>query len=75
MKHRAADHDVRSLLIMIDGEGGLAEADDATRKGAIDNHRKWIDAAAVLGCHSIRVNAYGRGEPDDVARAERRLAW
>ncbi len=58
MKKRADDHGVRSLLIMIDGEGGLAELDDTTRKLAVENHYKWVEAAAFLGCHSIRVNAY-----------------
>ncbi len=58
MNKRAADSGVKQLLIMIDGEGGLAETDDAQRKQAIENHYKWVDAAKTLGCHAIRVNAY-----------------
>ena len=59
---RAADAGVKSLLIMIDGEGRLAAADDAARTQAIENHKKWIVAANLLGCHAIRVNAAGEGD-------------
>lgn len=59
MNRRAKAEGVVQLLIMVDGEGGLAETDDARRLQAVDNHRKWIDAAHTLGCHSIRVNAHG----------------
>ena len=31
----------------------------------VENHKKWIDAAAFLGCHSIRVNARSRGEYEE----------
>src|SRR5690606_24939826 len=67
MNQRAADHGVRQLLIMVDGEGGLSETDDKLRGQAVDNHRKWLDAAHTLGCHSIRVNAFGVSA-DRVAR-------
>lgn len=61
---KAADHDVRILLIMCDAEGNIAAADAAERRQAVRNHRKWLDIAAVLGCHSIRVNT-GPGDPQD----------
>jgi sugar phosphate isomerase/epimerase len=54
---RCQDLGVKSLLIMCDGEGALGDPDDAKRAQAIENHRGWIDAAVILGCHSIRVNA------------------
>lgn len=57
MKKRAADEGVKSLLIMIDGEGNLGEPDEAKRKQAVEKHYKWVEAAKFLGCHSIRVNA------------------
>lgn len=69
MKTRAADNGVQSLLIMIDGEGGLGDTDEAARKKAVENHYKWVEAAKFLGCHSIRVNAYGEGTSEDVAKA------
>lgn len=63
MKKRADDHGVKSLLIMIDQEGHLAESDEKERSKAIENHYKWVEAAHFLGCHSIRVNAYS-SNPD-----------
>lgn len=61
LKQRCADNGVTSRLIMIDGEGELAHADAAARKQAIENHHRWIEAAAFLGCMCIRVNAAGSG--------------
>ncbi len=57
MKSRADGEGVRSLLIMCDREGDLGNPDDVGRSRAVENHRKWVEAAAALGCHSIRVNA------------------
>ncbi len=67
MKKRASDHGVQNVLIMIDGEGGLGNLDEAERNKAVENHYKWVDAANFLGCSSIRVNAYGEGTADEVA--------
>ena len=61
MKKRAKDHGVRSVLIMCDREGNLGDVDPAKRKQSVENHKKWVEAAKFLGCHSIRVNAYGTG--------------
>ena len=58
LKSRTSDLGVKNVLIMIDGEGHLADADDAKRTKSIENHYKWVEAAKFLGCHSIRVNAY-----------------
>ncbi|HVW01080.1 MAG TPA: sugar phosphate isomerase/epimerase family protein, partial [Planctomycetaceae bacterium] len=65
MKQRASDHGVKSLLIMIDGEGALGDADEKKRKQAVENHHKWVEAAKFLGCHSIRVNAQSSGSYDE----------
>ena len=62
-----SDAGVESLLIMVDGEGQLADADDGRRRDAVENHFKWVAAAAFLGCHSIRVNAGGTGGRDEMA--------
>ena len=69
MKQRATDQDVRSLLIMVDGEGDLGDPDAAARTTAVENHYQWVDAAHYLGCHSIRVNAAGKGSREAVAAA------
>ncbi len=70
LSRAAADAGVRSLLIMVDREGDLGDPDEPGRARAVENHRKWLDAARALGCHSIRVNAASRGTPEE----QRRLA-
>ena len=78
MRDRAADAGVQNVLIMIDGEGNLGDADEVKRKKAVDNHYKWVEAAKFLGCHAIRVNAASRGSYDEqkklAADGLRRLA-
>jgi sugar phosphate isomerase/epimerase len=66
LKKRSDDHGVKNILIMIDREGQLANLDDKERMQAVENHYKWVDAAKFLGCHSIRVNAAGKGCREDV---------
>jgi sugar phosphate isomerase/epimerase len=61
LKNECDKYGVKSLLIMVDGEGNLADTSLAARNKAIENHYKWVKAAKFLGCHSIRVNAGGRG--------------
>ncbi len=56
LKKRAADVGVTCVLIMIDGEGDLSADDQGARQKAVENHKKWVNAAAALGCHAIRVN-------------------
>ena len=72
MKKRAGDAGIELLLIMCDAEGDLAHVDKAKREVAALSHRKWIDIAGVLGCHSIRVNI--RGEEDDAVAMRERAA-
>ena len=62
MKERADNVGVKNLLIMVDGEGDLGIANDMERKNSIENHYKWVNAAKILGCHSIRVNAFGESD-------------
>jgi len=69
LKKRCDDLGVTSVLIMCDGEGNLGELDKKKRAKTVDNHKKWVDAAKFLGCHSIRVNAYGEGTREEVAKA------
>ncbi len=58
-KEESEKHGLENLIIMIDHEGDLSAADANERKKAVENHFKWVDAAAELGCHSIRVNLMG----------------
>ncbi len=68
LRTRAGDHGVKILLIMCDGEGRIGDPDETKRKETVENHRKWIEAARRLGCHSIRVNAASEGTPEEQAR-------
>jgi sugar phosphate isomerase/epimerase len=68
LRRRADDAGVKSLLIMCDGEGALGDPEEAARTRAVENHHQWVEAAAFLGCHSIRVNAQSRGTPDEQGR-------
>ena len=69
LKKRAEQNNIQSLIIMVDGEGDLAVMDEQKRNEAVENHYKWVDAAAFLGCHSIRVNLFGTGTETDMADA------
>ncbi|UGU17594.1 sugar phosphate isomerase/epimerase [Sinomicrobium kalidii] len=64
LNKRSTDNDIKNLIIMVDAEGNLGIKDEAERMKAIENHHKWIDAAAALDCHSIRVNLFGEQEVD-----------
>ncbi len=66
MKGESEKYGVKNLLIMVDGEGNLATSNPEEQNIAIENHKKWVDAAEKLGCHSIRVNAHGDGSYDEV---------
>jgi len=61
LKTRSNDNGVSNVLIMIDNEGELAALSKINREEAIANHSRWVDAAAGLDCHSIRVNLSGKG--------------
>jgi sugar phosphate isomerase/epimerase len=68
MNRRAAGEGVTQHLIMCDGEGRLGDPDAARRAQAVENHRKWLDAARTLGCVTIRVNAASEGSFDEQQR-------
>jgi len=78
MKYRADNEGVRSLLIMCDGEGALGAPDKADRVKTVENHKKWVDAAKYLGCHSIRVNGFSSGswgsKPDNFEESMKLVA-
>jgi sugar phosphate isomerase/epimerase len=61
LKKRCESEGVRSLLIMVDQEGRLGDPHKGERMKSVANHYKWVEAAKLLGCHSIRVNAASQG--------------
>lgn len=71
LKAVADGEGVRSLLIMCDGEGSLGDPHLPLRRLAVENHIKWLEAAQLLGCHSIRVNA----ESDTSLDSQEQQQW
>ncbi|NOQ92699.1 MAG: TIM barrel protein [Flavobacteriaceae bacterium] len=69
MNSRAAFEGVKNVLIMIDGEGNLAETDTKVRLESIEKHYKWVEAAHFLGCHAIRVNLGGGINKEEAIKA------
>ena len=69
LKRRCEEAGVKSLIIMVDQEGDLGEQYYPKRMRAVERHYPWVEAAKLLGCHSIRVNARGNGTAEEVAKA------
>ncbi len=65
MNTRADGEGVTQVLIMCDNEGNLGDPDEAKRTTAVENHYKWVEAAKTLGCHTVRVNGYSSGTPEE----------
>lgn len=61
---RSKDAGVVNHLLMVDEEGDLAGVVGKNRLAAVDNHKKWIEAAKFLGCSTVRVNLHGKGDSD-----------
>jgi len=68
MNRRADGEGVYQHLIMCDGEGRLGDPDPAARAKAVENHRRWLDAAKTLRSATIRVNAASEGSADEQQR-------
>ncbi|MGZ8525708.1 MAG: sugar phosphate isomerase/epimerase family protein [Chitinophagaceae bacterium] len=66
---RSKDAGVVNHLIMVDEEGPLALPVEKDRLAAVDNHKKWIEAAKFLGCRTVRVNLHGEGTSDEKKKA------
>ncbi len=67
----ASDHDVKILLIMIDGAGSVGTESQRGRRKAVERHAEWIDIAADMGCHSVRMN--WSGYTDDTMKSQEAL--
>lgn len=71
LKMRTDDLGVSNHLIMVDDEN-IADLDKGKRAHAVESHYKFVDAAKVLGCSSIRVNLGSieqTGSAEEVAEA------
>lgn len=68
LNKRVADLGMTNVLIMVDGEGSIGAVSKKDRDKTVNKHKKWVTAAKTLGCHSIRVNAFGEGTPEEAAK-------
>ena len=66
LNSRANDNNITNVLIMVDLEGNLADPSSKVIKTAIEQHKKWVELAAEIGCHSIRVNLAGENKDPQV---------
>jgi len=64
LKRRSDSLGMTNVLIMVDDEGDLSLDDETQTTQALENHKKWVDAGAFLGCHAIRVNLFGTSDPE-----------
>ena len=72
LKRRSDDNGVDNLIILVDDidiktmQSGpsLASSNKNDRDTAIDYHKKWVDVAKNIGCHSIRINLRSEEEND-----------
>jgi len=71
LKQNAEDYGVTMVLIMVDAEGDPCSPHAEVRAQYAINHRKWIDVAHYLGCHTIRTNCRGM----EGATPEENLEW
>jgi len=69
MLKRSQDAGVLNHLLMCDDEGPLSSANEKERLESVENHKKWIEAAKILGCLTVRVNLHGEGNPEDRKKA------
>lgn len=64
LRSKTDDLGVTNVLIMVDNEGLLGDPSAKNRITAVEQHIKWAEAAQILGCHAIRVNAFGTGSKE-----------
>ena len=60
LRRRADAAGVRSLNIPVDRHGNLSALDEAERRQAVANHKKWFGVCQKLGCNAFRANSGGR---------------
>ena len=58
----ALKYKMQNVLIMIDSEGDLSSSNEKERIRAVENHKKWIDAANKMGCSAVRLNLNGEND-------------
>ena len=64
LKNNSKEHDIKNLLIMVDDEGYLSSSNSSQIIESVEKHKKWVEMAYELGCHSVRVNLDGEQNLD-----------
>jgi L-ribulose-5-phosphate 3-epimerase len=64
MNARSRDAGAKNLVLMVDDEGDMGAASEKVRLKSVENHYKWVHAAKLLGCQTMRVNAFGDRDRD-----------
>ncbi|MEL4307223.1 sugar phosphate isomerase/epimerase family protein [Joostella sp. CR20] len=65
LKKVSDQYHMKNQIMMVDLQGDenlLVTPNVEHRKKAIENHKVWIDATAVLGCESMRINLFGSND-------------
>lgn len=60
-KQKANDNGVGFGVLMCDQLGHIGDSERVQREQAIENHIRWMETAAELGCSFVRANPYGDG--------------
>ncbi|TVZ21526.1 sugar phosphate isomerase/epimerase [Dokdonia sp. Hel_I_63] len=63
MKEQSDAAGIDNVIIMVDRDGELADPDNSKREEAIAVHKYWMDAARIIGAHSVRANLFGEEDP------------
>jgi sugar phosphate isomerase/epimerase len=60
-KRRAANEGVGFGVMMIGEVAKIGSSDKSVRNQAVEDHIRWMETAAELGCRFVRANPYGDG--------------
>lgn len=69
LRKRTEKLGVDNGVLMIDEEGMLCNLEEKERLQAVENHKKWLEAASALHCDSVRINLHGFGSAEEQMRA------
>ncbi|MEJ4089766.1 sugar phosphate isomerase/epimerase family protein [Galbibacter orientalis] len=67
LKKISDQQQMKNQIMMVDLQGDenlLSTPNQTHRKQGVENHKIWIDATAILGCHSMRINLFGSNDEE-----------
>lgn len=70
LQRNISETGTRALVLWVGGERPMGHSERSERKKAVQDHYKWVDIAAELGCHSIQANMESNWEPETEAEIE-----